>query len=151
MKIWQRNFDKIHFEKNDLFFYVLSSHLPIFIEKDFCQYFTTNSRLPLYQWSSIYNSHSMVNIFSYNSIHDHQITTNICTCHDSRVAMTYTKYSSENILRIGMRAKGIFYPIWVTMEKAQWDKNRSQFSSGAIKHLDIIPPNYPWCLARNLV
>ena len=50
-----------------------------------------------------------------NSVTGHWIATGFCTCHDSTAVVPCTKFCSIHCIRIEMRAKWGFHPIWVAM------------------------------------
>ena len=53
----------------------------------------------------------------HNSVAGHQIATNFCTCHDSTAVVPCTKFYCNHCIRIEVRVKRNFHPIWIAMEK----------------------------------
>ena len=51
-----------------------------------------------------------------NSVADHQIATNVCTCHDITGVVSCTKFCSDHCISIEMRVKRNFHRIWIAIE-----------------------------------
>ena len=52
-----------------------------------------------------------------NSFTGHQITTNVCTCHDSTTVVPCTKFCSDHCIGIEVRVKRNLHRIWIAMEE----------------------------------
>ena len=54
---------------------------------------------------------------SFNSITSHQITSNFCTCHNSKAVMSWAKIWSKLFVKMNVITKQNFHKICIAMEK----------------------------------
>ena len=68
-------------------------------------------------WVYHCNSNLMENLFRCNFVHDFQIATKFCTCHDSTAVVSCAKFCSRYFIKLWVRAK-VFHWIWNMIEES---------------------------------